>query len=131
MCLLPSRFRRAELLSSHPDFQVEVRVVEAAVVKESISFHAARTLTPQAAQGLIRETVERAVGRIGDFRPYRLSDPVTVDVRFKNYRPSQVLALLDLFERTDAHSVRFRGADVIEASTILRFMLEYRSDLEP
>ena len=105
--------------------------VEAAVVKHSISFHAARTLTPKAAQDLIRTAAERAVRGLPGFLPYRPSSPVTIDVRFKNYRPSQVLALLPMFERTDAHSVRFGGSDILEASKVLRFLLEYGPDLEP
>ena len=105
--------------------------IEAAVVKHSISFHAARTLTPQAAQDLIRETAERAVRDLAHFEPYRPAIPVTFDIRFKNYRPSQVLALLPMFERTDAHSIRFVGRDILEASNVLRFLLEYGPDLEP
>src|ERR687893_732242 len=65
--------------------------VEGAVVKWAYGFHSARTMTPEAARDLIREKVRRAVGRIKDFKPYKIKTPVTLDVRFKNYRPSEVL----------------------------------------
>ena len=61
--------------------------IEGAVVKEAISFHSAKTMMPEAAYKLIRDKARTAVERIDDFRPYRLSTPVTLDVRFKNYRP--------------------------------------------
>ncbi len=43
-----------------------------------------KTLTPSAAQDLIRDSAERAVRRIDDFAPYRPSTPITTEVRFKN-----------------------------------------------
>ncbi|MFQ5744754.1 MAG: M55 family metallopeptidase [Acidobacteriota bacterium] len=105
--------------------------VETAVVKHSISFHAARTLTPKAAQDLIRSTAERAVSRIGEFEPYRPSTPLTFEIRFKNYRPSQLLAYLPIFERPDAHAVRFSAENMLVASRILEFILQFGAVLEP
>jgi D-aminopeptidase len=45
--------------------------------------------------------------------------------------PAEVLAYLPLFERTSAHSVRFRAKDMVEASAIMEFVGEYRADLTP
>jgi D-amino peptidase len=97
--------------------------VEGAVVKRAISFHAATTLTPASGQALIRARVE--------FQPYVLTGPVTLDVTFKNYRPSQVAAYMPGIERTDAHSVRYVGADIIEVSRVLRFLTSYDPALSP
>ncbi len=105
--------------------------IEVAVVKEAISFHAANTMTPAAARKLIRETARRAVSRIDEFQPYRPAAPVTMEVRFKNYRPSEVLALLPMFERVDAHAVRFRAEDMPTASRILEFILTYEPGISP
>lgn len=105
--------------------------IEAATVKWAISFHSARTLTPQAGRELIGQRVEAAVRRIDDFEPYLLETPITLDVTFKNYRPSQVLAYLPNVERTDAHSIRFVGQDMVEVSRFLEFMLSYGPGLEP
>lgn len=105
--------------------------LEAAVVKWAIGFHSARTLLPEAATRLIRERVQAAVGRIGDFEPYRLQTPITLDVRFKSYRPAEVLAYLPIVERTDAHSIRFVGQDMVEVSRFLEFILTYEPSLEP
>lgn len=105
--------------------------IEGAVVKWPISYHSARTLMPEVAYDLIREKAKRAVERIADFEPYRLDTPITLDLRFKNYRPSQVLSLLPIVERTDSHSIRFVGKDVIEVSRFLEFIFSYDGSLAP
>jgi D-amino peptidase len=105
--------------------------IETAVVKWAISFHSARTLMPGAAYDLIREKVRTAIERIDDFDPYVLDGPITFDVTFKNYRPSEVLAYLPIVERTDSHSIRFVGKDMIEVSRFLEFLLSYDGSLAP
>lgn len=102
-----------------------------AVVKWAHSFHSATTLTPASGQALIREAVERAVGRIDEIEPYVVSNPVDVTVRFKHYQPTQLLSLLPLFEPVDAHAIRYRAGDMVEAATILTFLRNYRPDIEP
>jgi len=86
---------------------------------------------PEAAYALIREKVKKAVGRIRDFKPYKLKTPVQLDVRFKSYRPSEVLSYLSIVERTDAHSIRFIGKDMTEISRFVEFIMTYEPGLEP
>jgi D-amino peptidase len=105
--------------------------VEAAETKRSLSFHSALTLTPAASCALIGDRVRAALGRLKEFKPYKVAEPVTVDISFKNYQVSQLLALLPIFQRTDSHSVRFRAKDMVEASSILEFIESYRSDITP
>ncbi|HLG14715.1 MAG TPA: M55 family metallopeptidase [Blastocatellia bacterium] len=105
--------------------------VEGAVVKEAISFHSAKTLTPDAACDLIREKVRKAIARIKDFKPYKIKTPVQLDVRFKNYRPPEMLGYLSIVERTDSHAIRFVARDIIEASKFLEFITSYEPSLEP
>jgi D-amino peptidase len=105
--------------------------IEGAVVKWAYGFHSARTLMPEAAYELIRQKVKQAIGRIKDFKPYKIKAPIQLDVRFKNYRPSEVLSYLSIIERTDSHSVRFMGKDMIEVSKFLEFIMTYSPSLEP
>jgi D-amino peptidase len=105
--------------------------IEGAVVKWAYGFHSARTLMPEAAYELIRQKVKQAIGRIKDFKPYKIKAPVQLDVRFKNYRPSEVLSYLSIVERTDSHSIRFMGKDMIEVSKFLEFIMTYSPSLEP
>jgi D-amino peptidase len=105
--------------------------VEGAVVKWNYGFHSAKTLSPEAATDLIREKVKRAIGRIKDFKPYKVTTPIQLDVRFKNYRPAELLSYLAIVERTDAHSIRFKGKDMTEVSKFLEFLLTYEPGLAP
>ena len=105
--------------------------IEGAVVKWNYGFHSARTMTPEAADDVIREKVKNAMGRLKDFKPYKVTTPVQLDVRFKNYRPAELLSYLSIVKRTDAHSIRFQGKDIIEVSKFLEFMTNYESGLTP
>ena len=105
--------------------------VEGAVVKWSSGFHSAKTLMPEAAYALIREKVKKAMSRIKDFKPHKLATPIRLEVRFKNYRPSELLSYLSIVERTDAHSISFTGKDMIEVSKFLEFITTYEPALEP
>jgi D-amino peptidase len=105
--------------------------IEGAVVKWNYGFHSAKTMMPEAANDLIREKVKKAMSRIKEFKPYKLQQPIRLDVRFKNYRPSEVLSYLSIVERTDAHSIRFTGKDMIEVSKFLEFIGTYEPGLEP
>jgi D-amino peptidase len=105
--------------------------IEAAETKRTLGFHSALTLTPQASAALIGERVTAAFRRRSEFRPFKVQTPVVVDVSFKNYMPAEVLAYLPLFERTDSHSIRFRAKDMVEASSIMSFIGEYRADITP
>jgi D-amino peptidase len=105
--------------------------IEGAVVKWASGFHSAKTIMPEASYQLIREKVQKAVSRIRDFKPYKLTTPVKLEVRFKNYRPSEVLSYLSIVERPDAHSIRFTGGDMIEVSKFLSFINTYELNLEP
>lgn len=102
-----------------------------AVVKWNYGFHSARTLTPQAACDAIREAARRAVAERRSRKPFTVTAPVTLDLRFKNYRPAEVLAYLPIVERTDAHAIRFRGKDMVEVSRFLEFVDEYEPGLAP
>ncbi len=105
--------------------------IETAEVKWAYGFHSARTLTPEAACDLIREKVTKAISRLKEFKPYKVKTPVQSEVRFKNYRPAEILSYLSIIERTDAHSIKFVGKDMIEVSKFLEFVLTYEPGLSP
>ncbi len=105
--------------------------IEAAETKRTLGFHSAITLTPQASYDLIAARVKAAIGRRAEFKPYKVTTPVTVEVSFKNYTAAETLAFLPMFERTDAHSIRFRAKDMVEAEAIRTFITTYRPDMAP
>lgn len=105
--------------------------IEGAVVKWNYGFHSAKTMMPDAAYDLIREKVKKAMGRINSFKPYKVKTPVQFDVRFKSYRPAEVLSYLSIVERIDSHSIRFNGKDMVEVSKFVGFITTYDPGLEP
>ncbi len=105
--------------------------LEGAVVKRSISFHSAETMTPAASQALIREKVKAGVLRRAELKPYVLTAPVRLDIGFKNYRQAEMLGYLSIVERTTSHSIRFTGKNILEASRFMEFIEQYESTLTP
>lgn len=105
--------------------------LETAVTKWTLGFHSARTLMPEASYALIGEKVRAALGRLEDFRPYRLEGPVRMEISFKNYMPAEVLAYLPNVERVDSHTIAFVGQDMTEVSRFLEFATNYRVNLTP
>lgn len=105
--------------------------IEGAAVKRAVSFHSAATMTPAAAQALIRATVKTGIERRGELRPYVLRAPVRLEVGFKHYRPVELLGYLSIVERIGAHTIRFSGRDILEVSRFLEFMGKYSAELTP
>ena len=105
--------------------------IEGAVVKWNYGFHSARTITPEAAYRLIGEKVKAAIERLPTFEPFVIPTPVTLDVRFKSYRPSQLLSYLPIVDRVDAHTIRYVGDTMVEISKFIEFIMTYNVALEP
>jgi len=105
--------------------------IEAAEVKQSLGFHSANTLTPEAAREVIAQKTKTALRGLKDFRPYALRAPITLDVSFKNYMVSEVLSYLRGVQRPDAHSIRFVGKDMPEIADFMHFVSNYNFGLEP
>jgi D-amino peptidase len=105
--------------------------VETAVVKWPYGFHAARSLTPAAAREVIASAVRRGMEKRTQLAPHRVKAPLELEIRFKNYRPAEVLSWLPGVRRIDAHAVAFTAADMVEAYRFLEFVLVYQSGLEP
>ncbi|HZS46394.1 MAG TPA: M55 family metallopeptidase [Blastocatellia bacterium] len=105
--------------------------IEAATVKWNYGFHSARSLTPKASCDIIAEKVRAAMARIKEFKPYKVSHPVQLDVTFKNYRPAELLSYLSIVKRIDSHSIRFVGKDMTEVSKFLEFINSYDQNLTP
>lgn len=105
--------------------------MQGAVVKRAISFHSAATMTPKAAQALIRAQVKAGIENRAHVTPFVLPGAVTADISFKHYRVAEILTYLPIVTRVDAHTVRFVGRDILQVSRFLEFVNTYQSDLTP
>ena len=105
--------------------------VEGAVVKWPYGFHAARVLSPEASRQAIRDAVKKGMARRTQIAAQKVKTPVEVEIRFKAYRPAEVLSWLPLFKRIDSHAVRFTAKDMVEATRTISFVMNYQFDLQP
>ena len=105
--------------------------IETATTKQSLGFHSANSLTPEAACEEISQKVKAAFIRRPEFKPLVIKMPVSFEVTFKNYMPAEILSYLRGVERADSHSIRFVGKDMVEVSDFLEFIDTYNPDLAP
>ncbi len=85
--------------------------VRGAVVKESIGSFAADSLTPQAAQAVIRDAARDAITQAHRAKPYRFASPLTLDVQLVTAAQADLAATIPGFTRTGGRSVRFVHAE--------------------
>lgn len=105
--------------------------IETVEAKKALSFHSAETLTPQESCNRIYRAAKAALGRLADFKPYVIKTPVTLEITFKNYMPSEVLSYLRIVQRVDSHTIRFVGKDMDEVDDFEQFLSTYNPDLTP
>lgn len=105
--------------------------MDTVMTKTSLGFHSAETLTPAAACDRIHDGVLAAVAHRERRQPLVVSHPVTLEITFKNYMPSEVLSYLRSVERIDSHTVRFVGRDMQEVADFLDVVDYYNADLSP
>ena len=105
--------------------------IEGAVVKRSLSFHSANTLTPSAGLALIKERVKAGLARRSSLRPYVVRGPIRLDITFKSYTPAEIVAYLPGVQRVNAHTIRFTGRDMIEVSRFIEFLNTYQPGMTP
>ncbi|HJS59056.1 MAG TPA: M55 family metallopeptidase [Vicinamibacteria bacterium] len=113
------------------ELRQQLGAIETAEVKRSLGFHSAETLTPAASVELIARKVKAALARRWEFKAVKVEGAPTLEIGFKHYLAAEVASYLPAAERTDAHSVRFRVRDIVEASNLLTFLDNWDQDLKP
>lgn len=105
--------------------------IEGAVTKQTLSYHSALTLTPQASYDEIGKRVRAAFARRSGLKPYVVQTPVRLEISFKNYTAAELLTYLPGVERVDSHSIRFVATDMVQASNFMQVITSYRPDITP
>ena len=90
--------------------------IETVAVKHAIGFYSAEMLPPEESQRLIREGVRRGVERRAEIRPYKISHPVKLEIRFNDVVISELVSYLPGVERTSGNTIVFTGRDMTEVS---------------
>ena len=102
--------------------------IEIATVKHAIGFYSAEMLPPEESQRLIREGVRRGVERRAEIRPYKISHPVKLEVRFNQVVIAELASYLPGVERTSGNTIVFTGRDMTEVSKFLMAILYLKTD---
>lgn len=101
--------------------------VEAVAVKEGLGYHSAITLLPSQGQELIKQGVRRALARLKEMKLYNIPGPVELEVGFKHTLDAERLAFLPDMVRLDAHTIRLKLPDIVQAYGFMRLA----TSLEP
>lgn len=88
--------------------------VETAVVKQGIDRYVAKCLTPEESVGRIRESAERALRRVKDFKPYRIETPIKFEVEFVSTAMAAVATLIPCVERKGPRTISLTSQNVLE-----------------
>jgi D-amino peptidase len=97
--------------------------VEGVVTKWAHSWTSARMLLPRDVQRQIGTSTTSVLARLNEFNAAPLPDNITVDMRLLSRKGAELLDFLPMIERTDSHSIRFVGKDMVEVSKVLGFLL--------
>jgi len=89
----------------------EMPWVTGVVVKESIGYFAADSLTPAAAQAAIRAGARAAVAKAATAKPFVFSTPIEMLLEFARAESADFVELMPGFDRIDARTVRFTSPD--------------------
>ncbi|MCH7787099.1 MAG: M55 family metallopeptidase [Chloroflexi bacterium] len=97
--------------------------VEVATVKESLTRYAAKSLSPSAAQALIRRQAKLAIERREEIAPVHYEMPVTMTVQLANSGMADMAEFIPGVQRLDGVTVSFTSSDYLEAFHCCRAML--------
>lgn len=105
--------------------------IESVETKKALSFHSAETLVPAEAAARIEAGVRSALSRLGEFKPYVVSKPVTLEIGYKHYVAAEAISYLRGVERVGSRTIRYVTKDVAEAADFISFADSYQADLTP
>lgn len=89
--------------------------IEAAVVKYAIDKWSARCLSSQRSLALIRDRAERAVQRIGQFRPYIVDGPVELEIEWTSTSACNKASLIPGSYIKSPRTIAYTGQNMVEA----------------
>lgn len=100
--------------------------IATACVKTSQGFLSTSTLSPVAADKVLRDGVRDAVGLAGAIQPYAVSGPIALELRLRSRFMAEWLSYLPGIDRIDAFTIRHVGADIVAVSRFLQFLTSAR-----
>jgi D-amino peptidase len=100
------------------------------VVQQSHGVYSATAMRPSAAEAAIREAVSKALGRLDQIAPFRMTPPIVVELDFKHRMVAEIMAYAPWFERYAPFSIRFTAPTMRAAYSIFMFVLRHNVALQ-
>ncbi len=97
------------------------------VVKKAVGLRSADSVSPESARNMIRDATLDALARAKTFRPFTMTNPVTVEISFKNMVNAEILSFLPIVQRVDGSTIRFTGKDIVEVYKFMQVVSDYSS----
>lgn len=97
------------------------------VVKKALGMRSADSVSPQVARTMIRDATREALASLKTFHPFTMSNPVTVEITFKNMLNAEILSFLPNVQRVDGSTIRFTGKDIVEVYKFMQVVSDYSS----
>lgn len=101
--------------------------VETVTVKEAVGRYAAKCLPPAEARKRIREAAKKALNRISEIKPLRLSNPITFEVDFVHPGMTEMALLVPGVEKKGSRTVAFTFNDLLTAFKAFRAVVALAS----
>jgi D-amino peptidase len=93
--------------------------IETVVVKQATGFFSATMMHPEQSRRLIRAGVKRGIERRAEFKPYRISAPVRLEMTFYDVVQAEMVSYLPGVERPSGNTVIFTARNMVEACKFL------------
>ncbi len=101
--------------------------VKGAVVKEGYSRYCARSLHPEKARTLIRQTAREALENLAQFKPAPVNDPLCMEIDFYRTDMADAAELVPGMKRLGSRTVSFTGEpeQVFRVQELVLYRLKY------
>ena len=97
--------------------------IETVAVKDGVARQAARTLSLKKAHSLIESAAQRAVQRVGQIKPFTLSNPYTLEIELTSTGGADMAELIPGVERVAPRVVKFVHDDYLVAYKCFRAII--------
>jgi len=98
--------------------------------KISTGYQSAQSRLPKSVCEEIALKTADAIGSINSVKPYKITNPITMEVEFKNANVVEILSYLKQVERIDAYTIKYEGETMIEISDFLTFLIHSVSGIQ-
>ncbi len=94
-----------------------------ATLKYSYGTRSALVIPAELALERLRAATLAALSHVQAAKPFCIEGPIEVDIVFRNRMVAEYLSFVRVFERLDAHTLRYRAENMEEASRYFMFLL--------